>query len=58
MFTVVLCWDVFVAEAFGLGRALTRLRGALPWITRLACAFLVVFGIGMLGRLALDGDLG
>lgn len=51
MFTIVLVWDVLVAVVFGSERALARMGRVLPWLSRLAGAFLVVFGVGMMLRL-------
>lgn len=48
MFTVVLVWDVFVAVVLGSRRALARMGRVLPWLTRLAGGFLVLFGGGMI----------
>lgn len=47
MFAIVLAWDVFVAFALGSGRVLERMRRILPWVSKLAGAFLVLFGAGM-----------
>lgn len=48
MFTVVLVWDVFVAIALGSLRALARMERILPWLTRTAGAFLILFGASMI----------
>lgn len=48
MFTIVLVWDVFVAVALGSTRALTRLARIVPWLTKAAGVFLVLFGLGMI----------
>ncbi|MCP2254743.1 Threonine/homoserine/homoserine lactone efflux protein [Prauserella aidingensis] len=52
MVTVVLGWDVFVALALGSRRALARMDRVLPWLTKAAGGFLVVFGIAMIAGLA------
>lgn len=54
MFAVVLVWDVFVAIALGSRRALTRLERIVPWLTRLAGGFLVLFGLGMIVTVSLQ----
>jgi threonine/homoserine/homoserine lactone efflux protein len=51
MFSVVLIWDVFIAIALGTPRMLARLDRILPRLTRLAGAFLVLFGTGMIVEL-------
>ncbi|GAB3165000.1 LysE family translocator [Myceligenerans halotolerans] len=48
MFTLVLVWDLFVAVALGSERALAGLSRILPWLTRAAGGFLVLFGLGMI----------
>ncbi|WP_028709264.1 LysE family translocator [Propionicicella superfundia] len=48
MFTIVLVWDVFVAIAFGSRQVLTRLERIVPWLTKAAGAFLVLFGLAMI----------
>lgn len=53
MFTVVLAWDVFVAVALGTRRALVRLGRVLPWLMRIAGAFLALFGTAMIVNVAL-----
>lgn len=53
MVTIVLMWDAFVAVALGSGRALARMSRVLPWLSRGAGAFLVLFGLGMVIELAL-----
>lgn len=52
MFSIVLVWDVFVAVVLGSRRALARMDRVLPWLTRIAGAFLVLFGGGMIVSLA------
>jgi len=54
MFTVVLVWDVFVAVVLGSKRALARMGRILPWLTKLAGGFLVLFGGGMIIGLAVQ----
>ena len=54
MFTIVLAWDVFVAIALGSQRALTRLGRIVPWLTRAAGGFLVLFGLGMIATISLQ----
>jgi threonine/homoserine/homoserine lactone efflux protein len=51
MFSIVAAWDVFVAIALGNRRALVRMNGMLPWLTRIAGLFLILFGLAMLGEL-------
>lgn len=53
MVTIVLMWDAFVAVALGSGRALARMSRVLPWLSRGAGVFLVLFGLGMVIELAL-----
>lgn len=48
MFSIVLAWDIFVAIALGTERALAKLSGLLPWLTRAAGGFLGIFGIAMI----------
>ncbi|MEJ5915286.1 LysE family translocator [Pseudokineococcus sp. 1T1Z-3] len=52
MFTVVLVWDVVVAVALGSRRALARMERLLPWLSRIAGIFLVLFGVGMVVEVA------
>lgn len=54
MFTIVLVWDVFVAVVLGSRRALARMDRILPWLTRIAGAFLVLFGGGMIASLIMQ----
>ncbi|MBB3049099.1 threonine/homoserine/homoserine lactone efflux protein [Prauserella isguenensis] len=54
MVTAVLGWDVFVALVLGSRRALARMDRVLPWLTKTAGGFLVVFGTGMIGSLAVQ----
>lgn len=54
MFAVVLIWDVFVAAVLGSERALRRMRRALPWLTRAAGGFLLLFGAGMIVNVAVQ----
>ncbi|MEZ5085036.1 MAG: LysE family translocator [Tessaracoccus sp.] len=51
MFSIVLAWDVFVAAVLGSRRALSRMERFLPWLTRTAGAFLILFGGGMIASL-------
>lgn len=53
MFSIVVVWDVFVAIALGSKRALTRMGSIVPWLTKTAGAFLVVFGVGMIAAIAI-----
>lgn len=53
MVTVLLVWDIFVAVALGSARALERMARFLPWLTRLAGGFLVLFGAGMIASLVI-----
>jgi threonine/homoserine/homoserine lactone efflux protein len=48
MVTILLVWDVFVAVAFGSRRALTRMTCILPWLSKVAGGFLVLFGTTMI----------
>lgn len=50
MFSVVLAWDIFVAVALGTKRAPAAL---VFWISKAAGAFLVLFGMGMIGTMVL-----
>ena len=50
--SVLLIWDMFVAVTLGSARALERMGRFLPWLTRLAGGFLVLFGAGMIVSLA------
>lgn len=54
MFSIVLVWDVFVAVVLGSRRALARMDRVLPWLTRIAGAFLILFGGGMIASLAMQ----
>ncbi|WP_019158399.1 LysE family translocator [Brevibacterium senegalense] len=54
MFSIVLGWDVFVAVVLGSRRALARMDRLLPWLTRIAGAFLILFGGGMIASLAMQ----
>lgn len=47
MFSIVLAWDIFVAVILG-SSALARMDRILPWLTRLAGSFLVLFGLSMI----------
>ncbi|WP_277209888.1 LysE family translocator [Isoptericola croceus] len=47
MSTIVLVWDLFVAIALGSRRARARMERILPWLTKTAGAFLVLFGASM-----------
>lgn len=53
MFTIVLVWDVFIAMALGSPRALTRLGRIVPWLTKAAAGFLVLFGLGLIATISL-----
>lgn len=48
MFGIVLAWDLIIATAFGSPRALARLGRIVPVLTRVAGAFLLVFGLVMI----------
>lgn len=48
MVSVVLAWDLFVAVALGSAGALARVAGFVSVMTRIAGAFLVLFGGGLL----------
>lgn len=50
MFSVVLIWDVFIALTLGAPRMLARMDRILPKLTKLAGAFLVPFGGGMIAE--------
>lgn len=54
MVTIVFAWDLCVALALGSHRALTKLERIVPWLTKAAGGFLVVFGIGMIASIALQ----
>ncbi|GIG25382.1 threonine transporter RhtB [Cellulomonas denverensis] len=54
MVGVVLLWDVLVAVALGSRRALARWGRVLPWLTRIAGVFLVLFGGAMLVTLVVQ----
>ncbi|PBB09045.1 lysine transporter LysE [Kocuria sp. WRN011] len=53
MFAVVLVWDVFVAVVLGSRHSLGYLQRILPWISRFAGVFLVLFGGSMVIGLVL-----
>lgn len=53
MVSVLLLWDIFVAVALGSTRALERMGRFLPWLTRVAGGFLILFGAGMIASLAI-----
>ncbi|MGP5013303.1 LysE family translocator [Glutamicibacter ardleyensis] len=48
MFTIVLVWDVIIAVALGSRRALARLARVVPWLTKIAGGFLILFGIALI----------
>ena len=52
MFTVLLGRDVFVAVALGSRPALAHMGRVLPWLSKAAGGFLILFGAGMLVELA------
>ncbi|MFT3971493.1 MAG: LysE family translocator [Micropruina sp.] len=52
MVAVLLIWDLLVAVMFGSQRALARLRRIVPWLSKIAGGFLILFGAGMILRLA------
>ncbi|MBL0888698.1 LysE family translocator [Myceligenerans indicum] len=52
MVALVLGWDLFVAVVLGSERALAGLSRVLPWLTRAAGGFLLLFGLGMIVALA------
>lgn len=52
MFSVLLLWDIFVAVVFGSHQALHLLKRVLPWISVVSGGFLILFGVGMILRLA------
>jgi threonine/homoserine/homoserine lactone efflux protein len=54
MVGLVLVWDLMVALLFGSTRALHRLGRVVPWLTRTAGAFLVVFGVVMVAELLVE----
>jgi threonine/homoserine/homoserine lactone efflux protein len=54
MFTVVLVWDVGVAIALGSTRAMAGMQRVLPWVTKIAGGFLLLFGAGMIARFFSD----
>jgi threonine/homoserine/homoserine lactone efflux protein len=54
MFSVVLLWDVLVAVLLGSTRALGGMQRALPWVTKIAGGFLLLFGAGMIARVLAD----
>lgn len=54
MVTILLVWDLFVAIAFGSHRALTRMVRILPWLSRIAGGFLILFGSTMIIRLVVQ----
>ncbi len=53
MFAIVLVWDLFIAVALGSRRAVTAAGRILPWVTKIAGAFLILVGAGMIISLAL-----
>lgn len=55
MVTIVLAWDLFVAIMLGSERASAKLARILPWLTRIAGAFLVLLGLGMILTLVVQG---
>ncbi|WP_369066347.1 LysE family translocator [Kocuria carniphila] len=52
MFAVVLVWDIFVAIVLGSRHALGYMQRIIPWISRFAGVFLVLFGSSMIVGLA------
>ncbi|MGY4719967.1 LysE family translocator [Naumannella cuiyingiana] len=52
MVGILLAWDIFVAVLLGSRRALAGMDRVLPWLTRLAGGFLVLFGATMIITLA------
>lgn len=50
MFTVVLVWDILVAVLLGSPSAMAGMQRALPWVTKIAGGFLLLFGAGMIAR--------
>lgn len=57
MVTIVLVWDLFVAIALGSPYSLAKLYRTLPWLTRAAGLFLVVFGLVMVATFVLDAQV-
>ena len=53
MFSLVLAWDVGVALALGSRRAVARIGRLLPWLTKTAGVFLIIFGTTMVVTVAL-----
>ncbi|MBD9398294.1 LysE family translocator [Pseudomonas sp. PDM11] len=56
MFTVVLGWDLLMAQAIGNGRLLQRLKRAQPQLERLSGLVLISLSLGMLGVLLKAGS--
>ncbi|AHW63650.1 Putative threonine efflux protein [Corynebacterium glyciniphilum AJ 3170] len=54
MVGLVLVWDLLVAVLFGSARALRRLGSIVPWLTRIAGGFLVLFGVVMVAELFIE----
>lgn len=54
MVGLVLVWDLLVAVLFGSARALRRLGSIVPWLTRIAGGFLVLFGVVMVAELLIE----
>lgn len=54
MFSVVLGWDVLLATLLGSTRAIAGMQRALPWVTKIAGGFLLIFGAGMIVRVIAD----
>lgn len=54
MVSVVLLWDLLVATVLGSPRVLARLVAVLPWLTRGAGVFLVLFGVVMVATALLQ----
>lgn len=48
MFSLVLVWDILVAVVLGSRGALVRLQRVLPWLTKIAGGFLLVFAVAMI----------
>ncbi len=57
MVTILLTWDIFVAMVFGSPRALARMGRVLPWLSKISGGFLILFGVGMILRLATQINL-
>lgn len=51
MVTVVLLWDLLVAALLGNTAAIAALARALPWLSRIAGIFLIVFGLALIAGL-------